>query len=79
LEHLGVKTLILTGFAGNICVLYTANDAYLRDYRLAIPSDCTASNTRRDNQYALGQMKRLLKADIRPSARLTFHRQRKRI
>src|SRR4051812_9225116 len=31
LEYLGAKTLILTGIAGNICVLFTANDAYLRD------------------------------------------------
>ena len=30
LQALGVHTLILTGLAGNICVLFTANDAYMR-------------------------------------------------
>ncbi len=30
LTYLGVTTLIICGFAGNICVLFTANDAYAR-------------------------------------------------
>ena len=45
LQALGVHTLILTGLAGNICVLFTANDAYMRGYRLIIPADCVASQT----------------------------------
>lgn len=67
LEYLRARTLILTGFAGNICVLFTANDAYMRDYELSVPSDCVASNTREDNEYALRQMQQILKADTRPS------------
>src|SRR6185503_10597113 len=43
LQHLGARTLILTGFSADICVLFTAADAYLRDYHLIIPSDCVAS------------------------------------
>ena len=39
------STLILTGVAANICVLFTANDAYMRDFHLVVPSDCIASNT----------------------------------
>lgn len=72
LEYLGVKGLVLTGIAANICVLFTANDAYMRDYNLAVPSDCVASNSEEENTYALGQMQKLLKADIRPSAELCF-------
>jgi nicotinamidase-related amidase len=45
LEYLGAKTVILTGIAANICVLFTANDAYMRDLRLIVPSDCVALNT----------------------------------
>ena len=37
LEYLKVDTLIITGIAANICVLFTANDAYMRDYRLCVP------------------------------------------
>jgi len=72
LEYLGVRTLIVAGFAGNNCVLFTANDAYMRDYRLIIPADCTASNTPDDNENALQQMQQVLKADIRPSTEIDF-------
>jgi nicotinamidase-related amidase len=70
LEHLAAQAVILTGIAGNICVLFTANDAYLRDYQLIVPSDCVASNTRQENEHALSQMRDILKADTRPSAEL---------
>ena len=65
LTHLGAKHLILTGIQGNNCVLFTANDAYMRDYKLFVPSDCTASNTDEENQHALTQMQNVLKADVR--------------
>ncbi|HKU39316.1 MAG TPA: isochorismatase family cysteine hydrolase [Polyangiales bacterium] len=45
LEHIGARKLIITGFATNLCVLFTANDAYMRGYEVIVPSDCTASNT----------------------------------
>jgi nicotinamidase-related amidase len=67
-----VKTVILTGIATNICVLFTANDAYMRDFHLVVPSDCVASNTEAENRYALAQMSQVLKADTRPSSELSF-------
>jgi nicotinamidase-related amidase len=67
LDYLGVETVILTGIAGNICVLFTAHDAFLRDFRIFVPSDCVASNTEEDNLAALEQMERTLKADVRPA------------
>ena len=70
LQALGVHTLILTGIAGNICVLFTANDAYMREYALIIPADCVASNTVRENTNALHLMQTVLKADVRPSTAL---------
>lgn len=72
LEYLEVETVVLTGMAGNICVLFTANDAYMRDLKLFVPADCIASNTQADNHYALEQMKTVLKADIRPSTEIDF-------
>jgi nicotinamidase-related amidase len=72
LEYLGARAVVLTGMAANICVLFTANDAYMRDLHLAVPADCVASNTEEENRYALDQMRRVLKADIRPSAELSF-------
>lgn len=77
LEHLGARTLVLTGFAGNNCVLFTANDAYMRDYKLFIPADCTASIKPAENENALRQMEEVLKADIGPSSKIEFNVQAK--
>jgi nicotinamidase-related amidase len=68
LRYLRADTLILTGIATNICVLFTAKDAYMRDYKLIMPSDCVAANTAQDTKYSLEQMKNVLKADIPDSA-----------
>lgn len=74
LEYLGATTLIIAGIAANICVLFTANDAYMRDFSLLVPADCVASNTEEDNGHALNQMQKVLKADIRPSTELDLYR-----
>jgi len=70
LKYLGVDTLILAGIAANICVLFTANDAYMRDFTLYVPEDCVASETPEETSYALLQMHKVLKADIRDSAEI---------
>jgi nicotinamidase-related amidase len=64
LTHLTTKNVILTGIAGNNCVLFTANDAYMRDMKVFVPSDCVVSNTEEENDYALKQMETVLKADL---------------
>lgn len=74
LEHLQSRTLILTGLTGDNCVLFTANDAYLRDYGLVVPPDCVASIEAEANELALQQMRRVLKADVRPAAELELER-----
>ena len=70
LTHLAAKNLILTGLAGNNCVFFTANDAYMRDYKVFVPSDCVASNTEEENGYALKQMETVLKADTTIASKL---------
>jgi nicotinamidase-related amidase len=70
LTYLGVRTLIFAGIAGNICILFSANDAYMRDFELIVPADCTVSNTVEENEHALEQMRVVLKADITESTQL---------
>jgi nicotinamidase-related amidase len=70
LEYLKARTLILTGVTADICVLFTANDAYMRDFHLIIPSDCVASSRKEENEHALELMQRVLKADTTPSTEL---------
>jgi nicotinamidase-related amidase len=72
LKYFGVHTLILTGIAGDTCVLFTANDAYMRDFRLFVPADCVASISAEENARALAYMQRVVKADIRPSTELAL-------
>lgn len=74
LEYLGARTPILTGMAADICVLFTANDAYMRDYRIYVPSDCVASESSDRNQEAVALMQRVLKADISLSTDLDLDR-----
>ena len=43
LRKRGIKTLVLTGVATNICVDSTMRDGFLRDYYVAVPQDCVGS------------------------------------
>lgn len=70
LEHLGTRHLILTGIAADVCVLFTASDAYMRDYDVHVPADCVASLEEVDTRQALRYMQRVLNADITQSAQL---------
>lgn len=72
LRYLETKTLIITGITTDICVLFTANDAYMRDFKLFVPSDCVVAQTPADSKRALLHMERVLKADIRPSTEIEF-------
>ena len=72
LAYLGANTLVLTGVAANNCVLFTAHDAYMREFRLLVPRDCVASESEADNRYALEHMAKVLKADTASSAGIDF-------
>ncbi len=72
LRDLEADTLVITGIAGNICVLFSANDAYIRGYRVVVPPDCVASNTRADTRRAVEQMRTVLRADVRQSSAIRF-------
>lgn len=72
LRYLGVSTLILTGIAGDICVLFSANDAYMRDLRIIIPSDCIACEDPERCRQALSLMQRVLKAETPLASNLYF-------
>jgi nicotinamidase-related amidase len=74
LDYLEVDTLILTGLTADSCVLFTAADAYMRDFHLFVPSDGVASIDQADNAAALAHMARVLKADTRPMTQLDLDR-----
>jgi nicotinamidase-related amidase len=74
LERLAVDCVILTGMAAHICVLFTAIDAHMRGLQVVVPSDCVASESARQERYALEQMAEVLGARVAPSQRLRFSR-----
>ena len=74
LHHLQADTLIITGMATDVCVLFTAADAYMRDYRLVVPRDCVAAVAPALHRTALTQMRHVLKAEIVTSAAIDLRR-----
>lgn len=72
LHRLGAQTLVLAGFAADICVLYTANDAFMRGFKLVVARDCVAAESRAANEQALRQMAKQLEAVVKLSTKIRF-------
>ena len=70
LEHIGARELILTGIASPQCIMFTAMDAYVREYRLSIPSDCVVGLNTREQRYSCYFFRRILKAHVARGAAL---------
>ena len=58
--------LVLTGLSADSCIMFTAHDAYLREYGLWIPADCVASEKDTWRRDALAYMARVMKANVDP-------------
>lgn len=68
LEHLGARRLILTGVTTEQCILFTAIDAYVRDFDLIVPPDCVAGL--KLGKSSLTLMQRTLHAKVSESPRI---------
>src|SRR3546814_14485383 len=54
--------------ATELCVLFTAADAHMRDYSLWTPADCVASSTAAGGEFALRLLRRHMGVEVRPTA-----------
>lgn len=72
MPKLGVSRLILTGIATDICVLFTAADAHMRDYALGVPRDAVAAESDEHGKWALSIMEKSMGARVASSSELTF-------
>lgn len=72
LPKLGVDRLILAGVATDICVLFTAGDAHMRDYVLWVPEDLVAAASDVRGRWALEIMQQSMGAETAPTTKLTF-------
>ena len=62
LKDLGAGRLVITGLTTDSCVMFTAHDAYVRGYKLWVPSDCVAAARPHYTRDSLEHMRRVLKA-----------------
>jgi len=72
LEHLGTRRLVLTGISTHQCVLFTANDAYVRDFELVIPRDTVAAESTKAHRLALEYARLVLGARLTLSTQVRF-------
>jgi nicotinamidase-related amidase len=78
LAHLGADTVVVCGLATEICVLFTAIDAYMRNLRVVIPEDCVASERADESAAAIALMADVVKAKVCRSSEIRFRRSPKR-
>jgi nicotinamidase-related amidase len=64
LRHLGVSSLIVAGLTTNSCILCTAHDANMRDFKITVVADCCAARTKRDHEEAIANIKAIADARV---------------
>lgn len=64
LKSLGVDSLRITGCVTHICVMFTASDAVLRDYKVTVLKDGVAGISEEDHEAALRIMKNVMGVKI---------------
>ncbi len=67
LKKLGVDSLRLTGCVTHICIMITASDAVLRDYKVTVVEDGVAGIAREDHDAALRIMKNVMGVQVMQS------------
>jgi len=53
LRSRGIRTVVMTGVATNVCVETTARQAFLKDYYVVFASDCTAAYSQAEHDGTL--------------------------
>lgn len=64
LREYGVTDLELTGVVTNICVLYTAADARMLNYRVTVNAGAVAGIDEQSHRFALQEMKETLGVNV---------------
>lgn len=70
LDQMGVERIVIVGQVTEQCVLYSALDAYVRHFRVAVPRDAVAAIDDRLAAAALEMMERNMSAELGSSADL---------
>lgn len=65
LKQMHTHELVVVGVATDMCVQLTAMDAYMRGFKVWVPSNCTAAQSEARKQMALRQMRHVFKCSVR--------------
>jgi nicotinamidase-related amidase len=71
LSRMGTRELVIAGLAADMCVQFSAADAFVRGFKLWVPEDCIAAESPERQALALAWMKTTLRARIGPSTART--------
>lgn len=67
LAKLEVRELVLTGVAADSCILATAQDAHMREFKVRVPRDCVAAISDARKERALAVLRDGWQVDVRAS------------
>ncbi len=67
LAQMQARELVICGLATDMCVQLTAMDAFLRQFNVWVPSDCTAAESPAAKAASLSYMKSILKCEVHAS------------
>jgi len=67
LREMRTRELVICGLATDMCVQLTAGDAFLREFQVWVPADCTAAESEEAKAASLAYMARVLKCDTAAS------------
>jgi nicotinamidase-related amidase len=70
LREFGASSLILTGLATDSCIACTAHDAEMRDFRVIVPSDCSAARSLPDHRRAIEHIRKMGHTNVQRSSTL---------
>ncbi|MDX6680414.1 MAG: hypothetical protein QOG94_453 [Solirubrobacteraceae bacterium] len=72
LRQIDIDRVMLCGQVTEQCILYSALDAYVRHFALAVPPDAVAHIDAELADAALEMMRRNMRADVRPAVACRF-------
>jgi nicotinamidase-related amidase len=68
LDEMQARELVICGLATDICVQLTAMDAFLREYAVWVPADCTAAESTKAWKASIDYMAQILRCDVKAAA-----------
>ncbi len=70
LRYLEASTLVLCGLTTNSCIVCTAHDAKMREFKLFVPPDCSAARTVKEHRQAIEHIRTMTDAKVAQSGSL---------